>query len=157
MGRKGIETLVGLFVLLGLLAIVFLALKAANLATFRVGGTYAVTAKFDNIGGLKVRAPVKSAGVTIGRVAAIALDTSSYQGTVTMELEEGIAFPTDTSAKILTSGLLGDQYIGLEPGGAEQNLKPGDQIKMTQSAVVLENLISQFLYSKAAEPGGEPK
>jgi len=157
MGRKGIETLVGLFVLLGLLAIVFLALKAANLATFRVGGTYAVTAKFDNIGGLKVRAPVKSAGVTIGRVAAIALDTSSYQGTVTMELEEGIAFPTDTSAKILTSGLLGDQYIGLEPGGAEQNLKPGDQIKMTQSAVVLENLISQFLYSKAAEPGGEQK
>jgi len=157
MGRKGIETLVGLFVLLGLLAIVFLALKAANLATFRVGGTYAVTAKFDNIGGLKVRAPVKSAGVTIGRVAAIALDTSSYQGTVTMELEEGIAFPTDTSAKILTSGLLGDQYIGLEPGGEEQNLKPGDQIKMTQSAVVLENLIGQFLYSKAAEPGGEPK
>jgi len=157
MGRKGIETLVGLFVLLGLLAIVFLALKAANLATFRVGGTYAVTAKFDNIGGLKVRAPVKSAGVTIGRVAAIALDTSSYQGTVTMELEEGIAFPTDTSAKILTSGLLGDQYIGLEPGGAEQNLKPGDQIRMTQSAVVLENLIGQFLYSKAAEPGGEQK
>jgi len=157
MGRKSIETLVGLFVLLGLLAIVFLALKAANLATFRVGGTYAVTAKFDNIGGLKVRAPVKSAGVTIGRVAAIALDTSSYQGTVTMELEQGIAFPTDTSAKILTSGLLGDQYIGLEPGGAEQNLKPGDQIKMTQSAVVLENLISQFLYSKAAEPGGEQK
>jgi phospholipid/cholesterol/gamma-HCH transport system substrate-binding protein len=157
MGRKGIETLVGLFVLLGLLAIVFLALKAANLATFRVGGTYAVTAKFDNIGGLKVRAPVKSAGVTIGRVATIALDTSSYQGTVTMELEEGIAFPTDTSAKILTSGLLGDQYIGLEPGGAEQNLKPGDEIRMTQSAVVLENLIGQFLYSKAAEPGGEQK
>jgi phospholipid/cholesterol/gamma-HCH transport system substrate-binding protein len=157
MGRKSIETLVGLFVLLGLLAIVFLALKAANLATFRVGGTYAVTAKFDNIGGLKVRAPVKSAGVTIGRVSAIALDTSSYQGTVTMELEQGIAFPTDTSAKILTSGLLGDQYIGLEPGGAEQNLKPGDQIKMTQSAVVLENLISGFLYSKATEPGGEKK
>ncbi|MGE5161026.1 MAG: outer membrane lipid asymmetry maintenance protein MlaD [Betaproteobacteria bacterium] len=157
MGRKGIETLVGLFVLLGLLAIVFLALKAANLATFRVGGTYAVTAKFDNIGGLKVRAPVKSAGVTIGRVAAIALDTSSYQGTVTMELEQGIAFPSDTSAKILTSGLLGDQYIGLEPGGSEQNLKAGDQIKMTQSAVVLENLIGQFLYSKAAEPSGTPK
>ncbi len=157
MGRKGIETLVGLFVLLGLLAIVFLALKAANLATFRIGGTYAVTAKFDNIGGLKVRAPVKSAGVTIGRVAAIALDTSSYQGTVTMELEEDVAFPTDTSAKILTSGLLGDQYIGLEPGGSEQNLKAGDQIRMTQSAVVLENLIGQFLYSKAAEPGGEQK
>ena len=157
MGRKGIETMVGLFVLLGLLAIVFLALKAANLASFRVGSTYAVTAKFDNIGGLKVRAPVKSAGVTVGRVTAIALDSKTYQGTVTMELEEGVQFPADTSAKILTAGLLGDQYIGLEPGGAEQNLKAGDVIKMTQSAVVLENLISQFLYNKAAEPGGEKK
>lgn len=151
MGRKGIETLVGLFVMLGLLAITFLALKAANLASFRVGSTYAVTAKFDNIGGLKVRAPVKSAGVTVGRVTAIALDSKSYQGQVTMELEQGVQFPADTSAKILTSGLLGDQYIGLEPGGAEENLKPGDTIKMTQSAVVLENLIGQFLYSKAAE------
>jgi phospholipid/cholesterol/gamma-HCH transport system substrate-binding protein len=157
MGRKSIETMVGLFVLLGLLAIVFLALKAANLASFRVGSTYAVTAKFDNIGGLKVRAPVKSAGVTVGRVTAISLDSKSYQGSVTMELEQGVQFPADTSAKILTSGLLGDQYIGLEPGGAEQNLKPGDTIKMTQSAVVLENLIGQFLYSKAAETGGERK
>lgn len=157
MGRKGIETLVGLFVLLGLLAVVFLALKAANLASFRVGNTYAVTAKFDNIGGLKVRAPVKSAGVTVGRVTAIALDTKTYQGTVTIELEKGLEFPADTSAKILTAGLLGDQYVGLEPGGSDQNLKPGDQIKMTQSAVVLENLISQFLYSKAAEPGGDKK
>jgi phospholipid/cholesterol/gamma-HCH transport system substrate-binding protein len=157
MGRKSIETMVGLFVLLGLLAIVFLALKAAHLASFRVGNTYAVTAKFDNIGGLKVRAPVKSAGVTVGRVTAIALDAKSYQGLVTIELEQGVAFPADTSAKILTSGLLGDQYIGLEPGGADQNLKPGDTIKMTQSAVVLENLISQFLYSKAAEPAGERK
>jgi phospholipid/cholesterol/gamma-HCH transport system substrate-binding protein len=104
-----------------------------------------------------VRAPVKSAGVTVGRVTAIALDAKSYQGLVTIELEQGVAFPADTSAKILTSGLLGDQYIGLEPGGADQNLKPGDTIKMTQSAVVLENLISQFLYSKAAEPAGERK
>jgi len=157
MGRKSIETLVGLFVMLGLLAVVFLALKAANLASFRVGSTYAVTAKFDNIGGLKVRAPVKSAGVTVGRVTAIALDSKSYQGRVTMELEQGVEFPDDTSAKILTSGLLGDQYIGLEPGGSDQNLKPGDEIKMTQSAVVLENLLSQFLYSKAAEPGAEKK
>jgi phospholipid/cholesterol/gamma-HCH transport system substrate-binding protein len=144
-------------VLLGTLAILFLALKAANLASFRIGNTYAVTAKFDNIGGLKVRAPVKSAGVTVGRVTAIALDTKTYQGTVTIELEEGVHFPTDTSAKILTAGLLGDQYIGLEPGGADENLKAGDQIRMTQSAVVLENLISQFLYSKAAEPVGEKK
>ena len=157
MGRKGIETMVGVFVLLGLLAVVFLALKAANLASFRVGNTYAVTAKFDNIGGLKVRAPVKSAGVTVGRVTGIALDTKSYQGTVTIEIEQGLEFPDDTSAKILTSGLLGDQYIGLEPGGSDKNLKAGGQIKMTQSAVVLENLISQFLYSKAAEPGGEKK
>jgi phospholipid/cholesterol/gamma-HCH transport system substrate-binding protein len=157
MGRKSIETLVGLFVLLGVLAIVFLALKAANLASFRMGNSYVVTANFDNIGGLKVRAPVKSAGVTVGRVTGIALDTKTYQGTVTIELEQGVQFPVDTSAKILTSGLLGDQYIGLEPGGSDQNLKPGDRIKMTQSAVVLENLISQFLYSKAAEPGGEKK
>jgi len=157
MGRKGIETMVGLFVLLGFLAVVFLALKAANLASFRIGNTYAVTAKFDNIGGLKVRAPVKSAGVTVGRVTAISLDSKTYQGTVTIELEQGLEFPSDTSAKILTAGLLGDQYVGLEPGGSDQNLKPGDQIKMTQSAVVLENLISQFLYSKAAEPGGEKK
>jgi phospholipid/cholesterol/gamma-HCH transport system substrate-binding protein len=157
MGRKGIETLVGLFVLLGMLAIVFLALKAANLASFRVGSTYEVTARFDNIGGLKVRAPVKSAGVTVGRVKRIELDGKTYQGFVTMELDKSVQFPTDTSAKILTSGLLGDQYIGLEPGGSDQNLKAGDQIKMTQSAVVLENLIGKFLYSKAAEGGGEKK
>jgi phospholipid/cholesterol/gamma-HCH transport system substrate-binding protein len=157
MRRKSIETLVGLFVLLGLLAIVFLALKAANLASFRIGATYTVTAKFDNIGGLKARAPVKSAGVTVGRVTAISLDTKTYQGTVTMELDQGVHFPSDTSAKILTSGLLGDQYIGLEPGGSDKDLKPGDQIRMTQSAVVLENLIGQFLYNKAAEPAGERK
>jgi phospholipid/cholesterol/gamma-HCH transport system substrate-binding protein len=157
MGRKSIETMVGLFVLLGLLAIAFLALKTANLAGFRAGSTYTLTASFDNIGGLKVRAPVKSAGVTVGRVKGIALDSKTYQGTVTMEIEEGLEFPADTSAKILTSGLLGDQYIGLEPGGAEQNLQPGARIKMTQSAVVLENLLSQFLYSKAAEPGAEKK
>ena len=100
---------------------------------------------------------MKSAGVTVGRVTSIALDGQSYQATVTMELEAGVRFPADTSAKILTSGLLGDQYVGLEPGGAEQELKPGDRIKMTQSAVVLENLIGQFLYDKAAEPGGEPR
>jgi phospholipid/cholesterol/gamma-HCH transport system substrate-binding protein len=156
MGRKGVETLVGLFVLLGMLAVVFLALKAANLASFSTGRTYALTAKFDNIGGLKVRAPVKSAGVTVGRVTGIALDPQSFQGLVTIELVETVRFPTDTSAKILTSGLLGDQYIGLEPGGADKNLASGDQIKMTQSAVVLENLIGQFLYNRAAE-GGDAK
>ncbi len=156
MGRKGVETLVGLFVLLGILAILFLALRAANLGNFVVGDTYSVTARFDNIGGLKVRAPVKSAGVTVGRVKAIVLDTNTYQGRVTMELEQGVMFPSDTSAKILTSGLLGDQFIGLVPGGSDKNLEPGGEIKLTQSAVLLENLIGQFLYNKAADPPDAP-
>lgn len=157
MGKKSIETLVGTFVLIGFLAIVFLALKAANLATFTGGDTYAVTARFDNIGGLKVRAPVKSAGVTVGRVKSISLDTKSYQGLVTLELERRFEFPKDTSAKILTAGLLGDQYVGLEPGGDDKNLAAGDDVKMTQSAVVLENLIGQFLYNRAAESGDAKK
>jgi len=157
MGRKGIETLVGAFVLLGLIALVFLALKAANLASFNTGETYPVTARFDNIGGLKVRAPVKSAGVTVGRVKSITLDPRTFQGLVTIEIDSRVQFPTDTSAKILTAGLLGDQYIGLEPGGADKNLSSGSEIKMTQSAVVLENLIGQFLYNKAADGGGEKK
>lgn len=156
MSRRGIETLVGLFVLLGFLAIVFLALQAANLASFTRGDTYSVTARFDNIGGLKVRAPVKSAGVTVGRVASISLDRSTYQGLVTLELEKRFTFPKDTSASILTAGLLGDQYIGLSPGGDDKDLAQGESIRMTQSAVVLENLISQFLYNKAAE-GNEAK
>jgi phospholipid/cholesterol/gamma-HCH transport system substrate-binding protein len=157
MGRRGIETLVGVFVLLGMIAVVFLAMKAANLTSFTAGPTYALTARFDNIGGLKVRAPVKSAGVTVGRVTSIALDPQSFQGLVTMELDSAVRFPRDTSAKILTAGLLGDQYIGLEPGGADDNLAGGDQIKMTQSAVVLENLIGQFLYNRAADSGSEKK
>ncbi|MGH6609755.1 MAG: outer membrane lipid asymmetry maintenance protein MlaD [Burkholderiaceae bacterium] len=152
MGRKGVETLVGLFVLLGILAILFLALRAANLGNFVIGETYVVTARFDNIGGLNVRAPVRSAGVKVGRVIGIALDSKTYQGRVTMELEQGVLFPEDTSAKILTAGLLGDQFIGLVPGGSDKNLENGGEIKLTQSAVVLENLISQFLYEKAADP-----
>lgn len=157
MGRKGIESLVGLFVLVGFVAIGYLALKAANLASFTIGETYAVSAKFDNIGGLKVRAPVRSAGVTVGRVSAITFDNQSFQGMVTLEIEKKFQFPKDTSAKILTAGLLGDQYIGLEPGGDEKNLAQGDAIKMTQSAVVLENLIGQMLYNKAAESPGDAK
>jgi phospholipid/cholesterol/gamma-HCH transport system substrate-binding protein len=156
MERKGTETMVGLFVLAGFVAIGYLALKAANLTTFTIGETYPITAKFDNIGGLKLRAPVRSAGVKVGRVVAIEFDNQSFQGSVTMEIEEKFRFPKDTSAKILTAGLLGDQYIGLEPGGDEKDLEPGDAIRMTQSAVVLENLISQFLFNKAAEgKGGE--
>jgi phospholipid/cholesterol/gamma-HCH transport system substrate-binding protein len=157
MGRRGIESLVGVFVLLGIVAIFYLALKAANLASFNTGETYTLVARFDNIGGLKVRAPVRSAGVTIGRVASITLDTKTYQGLVTLEIQKSIEFPVDTSAKILTAGLLGDQYIGLEPGGDDKMLKPGDTIKMTQSAVVLENLIGQFLYNRAAEGPAEKK
>jgi phospholipid/cholesterol/gamma-HCH transport system substrate-binding protein len=153
MSKKGIETLVGLFVLLGLAALTFLALKAANLASFGSRDTYMLSARFDNIGGLKPRAPVRSAGVTVGRVTAIRLDPKTFQGLVTIEVDRDVQFPRDSSAKILTSGLLGDQYIGLEAGGDDKNLAAGDTIKQTQSAVVLESLISQFLFNKAAEAG----
>jgi len=157
MGKKSIETLVGVFVLLGIAGLVFLALKAANLGTFRQGGdTYALLARFDNIGGLKVRAPVRSAGVTVGRVASITLDPKTYQGVVRMQVQHGVQFPADSSARILTSGLLGDQYIGIEAGGEEKPLAPGDTIKLTQSAVVLESLIGQFLFNKAADAGSPP-
>ena len=158
MTKKGTETLVGLFVLLGLGGLVFLSLKAANLASFNTRDSYSVSARFDNIGGLKARSPVRSAGVTVGRVTSISLDPKSFQGLVTMELDKSVQFPRDSSAKILTSGLLGDQYVGIEPGGDEKNLAPGDVIKQTQSAVVLENLIGQFLFSKAADgaSGGAP-
>lgn len=147
---------VGLFVLIGAAALVFLALKAGNLLSLSFQDTYTVDAKFDNIGGLKPRAPVKSAGVVVGRVAAISFDDKSYQATVRLELETRYAFPKDSSAKILTSGLLGEQYIGLEPGAEEVNLAAGDVIRQTQSAVVLENLISQFLYSRAADGPSAP-
>jgi phospholipid/cholesterol/gamma-HCH transport system substrate-binding protein len=157
MSKKSIETLVGLFVLLGIAGILFLALKAANLGSFGEHKGYTLTAKFDNIGGLKARAPVRSAGVTVGRVKRISLDTKNYQGVVTMEIDEGIQFPKDSSAKILTSGLLGDQYIGLEPGADDKDLAAGDVIKQTQSAVVLEQLIGQMIFNKAAEAGQEPK
>ena len=153
MGKRSIETLVGLFVLLGMAGLVFLALKAANLASFSGGDTYAVLAKFDNIGGLKVRAPVRSAGVTVGRVASITLDSKTYQGVVRLEVDTKVQFPKDSSARILTAGLLGDQYIGLEPGADEKNLAAGDVITQTQSAVVLESLIGQFLFNKAADSG----
>lgn len=155
MGKKGIETLVGLFVLMGMLGLVFLALKAANLASFGGGDTYTLTAKFDNIGGLKPRAPVRSAGVNVGRVASITLDARTYQGVVRLEIDKGVEFPKDSQARILTAGLLGDQYIGLEPGADEKTLVAGDTITQTQSAVVLESLISQFLFNKAADAGGE--
>jgi phospholipid/cholesterol/gamma-HCH transport system substrate-binding protein len=155
MGRRNIEIFVGLFVVLGMAALVFVALKAANLTSFgNADHTYRVSSRFDNIGGLKVRAPVRSAGVVVGRVTAISLDPKTYQGIVTLDLDRRYVFPKDSSAKILTAGLLGDQYLGIEAGNDEKNLAEGDVIKNTQSAVVLENLISQFLFSKAAEAGG---
>ena len=154
MGKKSIETFVGIFVLLGLIGLVFLALKAANLGSFSSAETYTLTAYFDNIGALKVRAPIRSAGVLVGRVASIKLDPKQYQGVVQLEIQRDVQFPSDSSLRILTSGLLGDQYIGVEPGGAEKMWAAGDKVTQTQSAVVLESLISQFLFSKAADAGG---
>jgi phospholipid/cholesterol/gamma-HCH transport system substrate-binding protein len=153
MNKKGIELMVGVFVLLGMLGLVFLALKAANLGGAGGGDTYSLTARFDNIGGLKVRAPVRTAGVTVGRVSAISLDPKTFQGLVKLDIERGYEFPKDTSAKILTAGLLGDQYIGLEAGAEEKNLAAGGVITQTQSAVVLENLIGQFITNKTADLG----
>ena len=132
MEKKSVEILVGVFVLLGLLGLVFLALKAANLGSFSAGDTYTLYAKFDNIGGLKVRGPVRSAGVTVGRIASIKLDPKTYQGVVQLEIERQVQFPNDSSARILTSGLLGDQYIGLDAGGDEKMFQPGETIKQTQ-------------------------
>jgi phospholipid/cholesterol/gamma-HCH transport system substrate-binding protein len=151
MQRKSLDLWVGLFVLLGAAALFFLAMKAGNMSSLSFDKTYPVITKFDNIGGLKPRAPVKSAGVVVGRVDSIGFDDKTFQAVVTLNLDSSYKFPKDSSAKILTSGLLGEQYIGIEPGGDTNNLAAGDTIKMTQSAVVLENLISQFLYSKAAE------
>jgi phospholipid/cholesterol/gamma-HCH transport system substrate-binding protein len=153
MSKQSIEVLVGLFVLMGMAALVFLALKAANLASFGQHKGYTVSAKFDNIGGLKPRAPVRSAGVTVGRVKSISLDQKTFQGLVRLEIDNHVKFPKDTSAKILTSGLLGDQYIGLEPGADEKELADRDVIKQTQSAVVLENLIGQLIFNRAADAG----
>jgi phospholipid/cholesterol/gamma-HCH transport system substrate-binding protein len=146
---------VGIFAVIGIGALLFLSLKVANLASFSTADSYQIKAKFDNIGGLKVRAPVKSAGVVVGRVGDIRFDNESFEAVVTLNIDSRYQFPKDSSAKILTSGLLGEQYIGLAPGGDSVNLKSGDTLKITQSAVVLENLIGQFLYNKAAE--GEAK
>ena len=153
MRKRAIDIWVGLFVAIGLLAALFLALKVGNMNAISFQPTYTVTARFDNIGGLKPRAPVKSAGVVVGRVGSISFDDSTYQATVLLTLDTNYKFPQDSSAKILTSGLLGEQYIGLEAGGADQMLAQGSKITQTQSAIVLESLISQFLYNKAADSG----
>lgn len=142
---------VGLFVVIGVAALLFLALKSANLLQLSFEPTYRLTARFDNIGGLKPRAAVRSAGVVVGRVESITFDDKSFQAQVVLALESRYAFPKDSSLKILTSGLLGEQYIGVEAGGDPDNWAAGAVVTQTQSAVVLENLISQFLFSKAAD------
>src|SRR3954469_11329570 len=153
MERSKNDVWVGLFVIIGAAAILFLALQSANLLSLSFQPTYRVVAKFDNIGGLKRQAAVKSAGVVVGRVESVAFDDKSFQARVALTLESRYQFPKDSSLKILTSGLLGEQYIGVEAGSDEKNLGQGDTITTTQSAVVLENLIGQFLYNKAADSG----
>ena len=155
MQRATLDLWVGLFVMAGLGALVVLAMKVGNLGSFGKAETYVVYAEFDNIGGLKVRAPVKSAGVVVGRVDAISFDTKSYKARVKLDIEKQYPFSKDTTASVLTSGLLGEQYVGLETGAETENLKDQDKITIVQSAVVLEKLIGQFLYGKAAEGGNK--
>lgn len=156
MERTRNDVWVGLFVLIGLAAVVFLALQAANLLTLSFQPTYRVSARFDNIGGLKPKAAVKSAGVVVGRIEGISFDDKTFQARVDMAMDKRYQFPRDSSLKILTSGLLGEQYVGIEAGADDKQLAPGDTITTTQSAVVLENLIGQFLYNKAAEGPATP-
>jgi phospholipid/cholesterol/gamma-HCH transport system substrate-binding protein len=155
MSRKLLDLWVGFFVALGLASVLFLALKVGNLSGANFAESYPLTAKFANIGGLKVRAPVKSAGVVVGRVAEVHFDPETYEAVVTFSIDGRYRFPKDTFALILTAGLLGEQYIGLDPGGDEKMLQAGDVIAKTQSAVVLEKLISQFMFNKASEGPSE--
>jgi phospholipid/cholesterol/gamma-HCH transport system substrate-binding protein len=158
MERSKLDLWVGLFVCAGIAALLVLALKVGNMGSVGIGSdSYTVYANFDNIGGLKQRAPVKSAGVVVGRVSNIVFDNSRFNARVELSIDRKYQFPKDTNASILTSGLLGEQYIGLDAGGDSANLANGETIKLTQSAVVLEKLISQFLYSKAAEGDNSKK
>ena len=151
MSRKLLDLWVGFFVVIGFAALLFLALRVGNLSSANFAETYQLQAKFGNIGGLKVRGPVKSAGVVVGRVTDIRFDPQSYEALVTLSIDSRYRFPKDTFVSILTAGLLGEQYIGLDAGGDEKMLKPGDVVAKTQSAVVLEKLISQFMFNKASE------
>ena len=155
MNKTVLDLWVGLFVITGIAALLFLALKVGSTSAIKSSDSYEVVARFENIGGLKPRAPVKSAGVVVGRVADIQFDNKTYEAAVTLRLDKRYAFPKDTSAAIMTSGLLGEQYVGLEAGGDSTKLKEHDRILITQDAVVLENLIGRFLYGKAQE--GAPK
>ena len=154
MERSKNDLWVGLFILFGLAALVFLALESANLLTLSWHPGYRITAQFDNIGGLKPKAAVRSAGVVVGRVAGISFNDKTFQARVDLDIDARYAFPKDSSLKILTSGLLGDQYIGIDAGADEKDWVGGDSVTRTQSAVVLESLISQFLYNSAASGGG---
>jgi phospholipid/cholesterol/gamma-HCH transport system substrate-binding protein len=151
MNRTVLDLWVGFFVALGLAALLFLSLKVGNLSSSQLSETYVLQAKFDNIGGLKVRGPVKSAGVLVGRIAEIRFDPATYEAVVSMTIDGRYRFPKDTFASINTAGLLGEQYVGFDAGGDEKMLQAGDTIAKTQSAVVLEKLISQFLFNKAAD------
>jgi len=151
MQRKSLDIWVGLFIVIGAAALMFLALKAGNMGSISFNKTYQINARFDNIGSLRPQAAVKASGVVVGRVDSIGFDDKQYKAVVVMNMDEGFKFPKDSSAKILTAGLLGEQYIGIEAGGDEKNLVAGDRIARTQSATVLEDLINQFIYSKAAE------
>jgi len=155
MSRTTLDLWVGIFVTIGIGAILFLALKVGNLVSFGSVPGYHLVAKFDNIGGLKLRAPVKAAGIVVGRVEGVRLDGATYQAVVTLKIDQGYEFTADTIASILTSGLLGEVYIGLDAGGDTKMLADNGVIMKTQSAVVLEKLIGQFLYNKAAEGGGK--
>lgn len=157
MSRKFLEIWVGVFVAAGLAALAMLAFKVGDLGGAEVKDPYRISARFDNVGGLKVRSAVTMAGVPIGRVAEIGFDSQKFQAVVALDIDGRYnKIPADTSAAILTSGLLGEQYIGMEPGGADENLKTGDVIQVTQSALVLEKLIGQFLFSKASESPSSP-
>ena len=156
MSRTTLDLWVGVFVAMGIAALFFLAIKVGSVSGSDIKSPYTLTARFDNIGGLKVRAPVKVAGVLVGRVSEIHYDNERFQAEVVFTVDGRYKVPTDTFANILTSGLLGEQYLGLDPGGEEKMLAPGDVIKKTQSAVVLEKLISQFMFSKAAEGDTAP-
>jgi len=152
--RSKIDLAVGFFVAIGILALVFLALKVGNLVNFTMSEGYRLETRFDNIGGLKVRAPVKSAGVVVGRIEAIQLDSETYEAVIDLRIAPEYRFTKDTIASILTSGLLGEQYISLESGGEAEYLKNGERVMKTQSAMILEKLIGQFLFNKAAEGPG---
>ncbi|WP_295623512.1 outer membrane lipid asymmetry maintenance protein MlaD [uncultured Nitrosomonas sp.] len=151
MQRTTMDLWVGVFVITGIIALMILSLKVGNLNVYNPAQSYVITGNFENIGGLKIRAPVKSAGVVVGRVTNIQFSTETYDAVVTMSMDGQFEFPKDTFASILTSGLLGEQYIGLAAGGDEAKFKEGDKIMKTNSAMVLEELIGRFLFNKAAE------